>query len=71
VPSAGDSQALNRYIYVLNNPKEYTDASGHSNIQCRGGGYGLGWKKTKYLYASIRLHTYNKALTNNRKLFLP
>ena len=29
VPNAGDSQALNRYMYVLGNPLKFSDPSGH------------------------------------------
>jgi hypothetical protein len=29
VPGAGKPQALNRYVYVFNNPLKYTDPSGH------------------------------------------
>jgi RHS repeat-associated protein len=30
VPNPGDSQALNRYMYVLGNPLKYSDPSGHA-----------------------------------------
>jgi RHS repeat-associated protein len=30
VPDAGDSQALNRYLYVANNPLRFADPTGHS-----------------------------------------
>ena len=30
VPEPGNPQALNRYVYVLNNPLRYTDPSGHA-----------------------------------------
>ena len=30
VPNPGDSQALNRYMYVLGNPLKYNDPSGHA-----------------------------------------
>jgi len=30
VPNPGDSQSLNRYMYVLDNPLKYSDPSGHA-----------------------------------------
>jgi RHS repeat-associated protein len=30
VPNPGDSQSLNRYMYVLGNPLKYSDPSGHA-----------------------------------------
>lgn len=45
VPNPGDSQSLNRYMYVAGNPLKYIDPSGHAN-SCRahdaGGGGGGG-----------------------------
>ena len=32
VPNPGDSQALNRYMYVLGNPLRYIDPTGHTTI---------------------------------------